>query len=71
MFDKVFRENIEPLFFSLMRNVFGLKIKSATQLNEKMQITIEREMDFLFLIESESSEKFYCISKLKLVIIPT
>ena len=41
-----------------MRNVFGLKIKSATQLNEKMQITIEREMDFLFLIESESSEKF-------------
>ena len=23
-----------------------------------MQITIEREMDFLFLIESESSEKF-------------
>ena len=71
MFDKVFRENIEPLFFSLMRNVFGLKIKSATPLNEKMQITIEREMDFLFLIESESSENFYCISKLKLVIIPT
>lgn len=54
-----------------MRNVFGLKIKSATPLNEKMQITIEREMDFLFLIESESSENFYCISKLKLVIIPT
>jgi len=41
-----------------MRNVFGLKIKSATPLNKKMQITIEREMDFLFLIESESSEKF-------------
>ena len=46
VFDKVFKENIEPLFFPLMRTVFGLKIKTATALTEKMQITVEREMDF-------------------------
>ncbi len=55
IYDKVFKENIEPLLFPLL-NVLGLKIKSSTVLTQKQQTTIERELDFLYKIELENGE---------------
>ena len=45
-FDKIFKEIIEKIFRPLVEKKLGIKIVKATPLKEKMQTTIELEMDF-------------------------
>ena len=57
-FDKIFKENFEPLFLPFVERELNLVIKTAKPLKEKMQTTLEREVDFLYEIETEKGEKF-------------
>lgn len=46
-YDKVFKENFEPLLPQLLEILFGLKIPKMVDLKDKLQVTMEREMDNL------------------------
>ena len=49
-YDKIFKENMQSLFLSIAEKKLGIRIQSAQQLKEKRQTTLEREMDFVYLI---------------------
>jgi predicted transposase YdaD len=57
-FDKIFKEVIERVFRPLVEKKLGIKIVKSTPLKEKMQTTIELEMDFFYEIVPEIGEKF-------------
>ena len=58
LYDKIFKENAEQLFLPLIEERLGIKIKSYQPFQEKMQTTIEREMDFFYEVQTEEDEKF-------------
>ncbi len=57
-FDKILRENIETIFRPLVEKRLGVKIVKAIPLKEKMQTTVELEMDFFYKIETDTGEIF-------------
>ena len=46
-YDKIFKENFEPLLPHLLRQVLGLELTHMEDLKDKLQVTLEREMDNL------------------------
>jgi predicted transposase YdaD len=58
LYDKIFKENAESIFIPLVEERLGVKIKQYTPLKEKMQTTIEREMDFFYEVLTDSGESF-------------
>jgi len=46
-FDKIFKENFEVLLPHLLRKVLGLELPRLEDLKDKIQVTVEREMDNL------------------------
>jgi predicted transposase YdaD len=57
-FDKIFKENIEKIFRPFVEKRLNIKIVKATPLKEKMQTTVELEMDFFYLIETDTGKTF-------------
>ncbi|MBL7816020.1 MAG: Rpn family recombination-promoting nuclease/putative transposase, partial [Saprospiraceae bacterium] len=57
-FDKIFKEIFEKVFRSLVEERLGIKIVKATPLKEKMQTTVELEMDFFYKIETDTGDCF-------------
>ncbi len=57
-FDKIMKEIIEKVFRPLVESRLGVKILKSTPLKEKMQTTVEREMDFFYEIVPEEGETF-------------
>ena len=57
-FDKIFKEIEESVFMHLVEEHLNIKIKEFRPLKEKMQTTIEREMDFFYEVLTESGEIF-------------
>ncbi len=58
LYDKIFKENAEQLFLPLVEERLQIKIKSFQPLQEKLQTTIEREMDFFYEVLTEEGETF-------------
>lgn len=58
LYDKIFKENAEHIFMPLVEKQLGTKIKRFTPLKEKMQTTLEREMDFFYEVETMDGEIF-------------
>ena len=46
-YDKIIKENFEPLLPHLLRKILGLELPKLEDLKDKIQITTEREMDNL------------------------
>jgi len=46
-YDRIIKENIEAILITLGKKLLGFEIKNPRPLTEKLQITIEREPDFL------------------------
>ena len=44
-FDKIIKENIEALFLVLSEKLLGIKVNNPVDLPEKLQTTVERELD--------------------------
>ncbi len=57
LYDRVFKENAEAIFMPLIQKELDLKIKEYKALPTKFSKTLEREMDFVFEILTESQEK--------------
>ena len=52
LYDKIIKENAERLFLPLIEDHLKVKIKRFQPFQEKMQTTIEREMDFFYEVET-------------------
>ncbi|MDZ4678960.1 MAG: hypothetical protein SGI94_00875, partial [Saprospiraceae bacterium] len=57
LYDKIFKENAESIFIPLVEEQLGIRIKKFRHLKEKMQTTLEREMDFLYEVLTEDDKK--------------
>ncbi len=58
VFDKIMKEIVEKIFRPLIEERLGVKIVKAIPLKEKIQTTIELEMDFFYEIETETGYRF-------------
>ena len=58
LYDKIFKENAESIFLPLIEQSMGIKISSYKILKDKLQTTIEREMDFFYEIHSDKNDRF-------------
>ena len=56
LYDKILKENAEQLFLPLVEQKLGIKIKNFHPLQEKLQTTIEREMDFFYEVTTEEGK---------------
>ena len=57
-YDKILKENIAALFLPLSEKYLGIRILSSRELPEKLQTTIEREPDFLKIVEDSGGKEF-------------
>lgn len=57
-FDKILKENLEELFLPIAEKWLGFKIIKAKPLPEKLQVTLEREPDFVRIVETDKPETF-------------
>ena len=57
-YDKIIKENLEQLFRPLIEERLGVKFLESVPLKDKMQTTIEVEMDSFYDIVPESGEPF-------------
>jgi len=57
LYDRIFKENAESLFIPIIEQHLGKKILSYKILPEKLPKTLEREIDFLYLIQTEEGEE--------------
>ena len=57
VYDKIFKENAETVFIPLIALKFDIVIKSYRPLPEKLQKTVQREMDFFYEITTSDDEK--------------
>jgi predicted transposase YdaD len=58
-FDKIFKENFEPLLPHLLRKLLGINIERTEDLKDKLQITLEREMDNLLKVKHDDPAQDY------------
>ncbi len=57
-FDKILKENLEELFLPIAEKWLGFKILQSKPLPEKLQVTLEREPDFVRIVETDKPETF-------------
>ena len=57
-YDKIIKENLEEIFRPLIEKKLGIKILKSIPLKDKMQTTIEVEMDSFYDVTPESGEPF-------------
>ena len=57
-FDKIMKEIVEKIFRPLIEQKLGVKIVKSIPLKEKMQTTVEVEMDFFYEIITDTGEHF-------------
>jgi predicted transposase YdaD len=58
-YDKIIKENFDELLPHMLKVVFGLDVPNLLNLKDKLQITIEREMDHLKMVVHEDPAKNY------------
>ena len=58
IFDRIFKENAEHAFLTLIEQKLEIKIKNIEHLPEKIQQTVEREMDRFYRVTSDEGEVF-------------
>ncbi len=54
LYDRIFKENAESIFIPLIEQVLGLKILAHKPLPSKLNKTLEREVDFLYRIRTDT-----------------
>ena len=51
LYDKIFKENAESIFLPLIALKLNIEISSFKPIKEKLQTTIEREMDLFYEVQ--------------------
>ncbi len=57
-YDKVIKENLEAIFLPLAEKFLGIHINRTEKLTGKLQITLEREPDFIRIVETKEGNRF-------------
>ncbi len=57
-YDKILKENIATVFLPLTAKYLGIRIVRSEELKDKLQTTIEKETDFIRIVETDGGEKF-------------
>ena len=57
-FDKIIKENIEAIFVPLLEKLLNLSINKTIEIKDKLQVTIEREPDYLKKIIDHEGREF-------------
>ena len=57
-FDKIIKENMVAIFTPLLEKLLNLSIKATSEIKDKLQVTIEREPDFLKRIIDKDDREF-------------
>jgi predicted transposase YdaD len=57
-YDKIFKENVGTIFLTLAEKHLGVRVKATGELKDKVQVTVEKEADFLCEIISETGNGF-------------
>lgn len=57
-YDKILKENIGEFFLVLSEKYLGISIQKSTELKDRLQTTLEKEADFLRIVETKNKEKF-------------
>ena len=57
-YDKIFKENLDSIFFVIIGLRLGIPKEAFVPIKEKHQSTVEREVDSLFEVNHESQGKF-------------
>lgn len=57
-YDKILKENIASVFLPLSEKYLGIRIIKSEELKDKIQTTIEKEPDFIRIVETDQGEKF-------------
>jgi hypothetical protein len=52
-YDKILKENIDEILLPLAEKLLGISFENSEEIPDKIQITIEREPDFLKIIEEK------------------
>jgi predicted transposase/invertase (TIGR01784 family) len=60
-YDRIFKENIEPLIPVIARKIFGLKINQTEDIKDKLQYTLEKEADYLQKVIHPDPENDYIL----------
>jgi predicted transposase YdaD len=57
-YDKILKENIAAIFLPLAEKFLGIHILKSEELKDKVQVTLERELDFIRIVETHTGERF-------------
>jgi predicted transposase YdaD len=57
-YDKILKENIAAIFLPLAEKFLGIHITKNEELKDKVQVTLEKEPDFIRIVETEAGERF-------------
>jgi predicted transposase YdaD len=57
-YDKILKENIAVLFLPLSEKYLHIRIARTEELKDKLQTTIEKEPDFIRIVETDKAERF-------------
>ncbi len=57
-YDKILKENIATVFLPLTAKYLGIRIVRSEELKDKLQTTIEKETDFIRVVETDTGDKF-------------
>ncbi len=57
-YDKILKENIASVFLPLTEKYLGIRITKSEELKDKLQTTIEKEPDFIRIVETDKLERF-------------
>jgi predicted transposase YdaD len=57
-YDKILKENIAAIFLPLAEKNLGIHILKSEELKDKLQVTLERESDFIRIVETKAGERF-------------
>lgn len=56
-YDKVIKENIEVILLTLSHKLLGFNIHNPRELVDKLQTTLEREVDFVKLVTMDDGSE--------------
>jgi predicted transposase YdaD len=57
-YDKILKENIASLFLPLTEKYLGFKVVKSEELKDKIQTTLEKEPDFIRIVETDTQKRF-------------
>ena len=57
-YDKIIKENLTAIIFPISHTLLGFQIIRDEPLPEKLQVTLEREPDFIRIVETAEQERF-------------